>query len=83
MSVNLDSGNSQGRLLLSARDAAAALSISTSQFWNLHRARKLPLPVHLGAKAPRWRASDLECWLAAGWPNADTWEKLRKEGRSW
>jgi predicted DNA-binding transcriptional regulator AlpA len=66
------------RLALSAIDAARLLGISRAQLWKLHSSGKLPLPVRLGAKAPRWRVAKLRDWLAAGCPDRQTWLRMRK-----
>jgi len=66
------------RLALPARDAAALLGISRAQLWKLHSQGKLPLPVRLGTKAPRWRVEELRAWLAAGCPDRETWQRLRE-----
>ncbi len=68
------------RLALSAKDAATLLGISRAQFWKLHASGKIPLPVYLGTKAPRWRVEELRAWLAAGCPDRLTWQQIR-EGR--
>jgi predicted DNA-binding transcriptional regulator AlpA len=70
------------RLALSAKDAAAILGISRAQLWKLHASGRIPLPVYLGTKAPRWRADELRSWLAAGAPDRLTWQKLQKEART-
>ncbi len=70
------------RLAIRARDAAILLGISPSQFWKLHAANKLPAPVHLGAKTPRWLVHDLHAWLSAGCPDTKTWQTLREGVRS-
>jgi predicted DNA-binding transcriptional regulator AlpA len=67
------------RLALPAKDAAALLGISRAQLWKLHSAGKVPAPVYLGAKAPRWRADELRAWLAAGAPDRQTWERITRE----
>jgi predicted DNA-binding transcriptional regulator AlpA len=64
------------KLALPAKDAAALVGISRAQWWKLHAAGKLPLPVYLGTKAPRWRADELRDWLAAGAPDRQTWQRL-------
>ena len=51
-------------LALTAKDAAALLGVSRAQLWKLHAAGKLPLPVRLGTRAPRWRYDELREWLA-------------------
>jgi predicted DNA-binding transcriptional regulator AlpA len=65
------------RLALAAKDAAALLGISRAQLWKLHAAGKLPQPVYLGSKAPRWRAGELRDWLAAGAPDRTTWQRMQ------
>jgi predicted DNA-binding transcriptional regulator AlpA len=64
-------------LALPAKDAAALVGISRAQFWKLHAAGKLPQPVYLGAKAPRWRVDELRAWLAAGAPDLLTWQRMQ------
>ncbi len=64
-------------LALSAKDAAIVLGISRAQLWKLHASGRLPLPVYLGAKSPRWRADELREWLAAGAPDRQTWQRMR------
>jgi len=71
-----------GKLALSAKDAARQLGISRAQFWKLHSAGKVPRPVYLGAKAPRWLAAELQEWLRADAPDRVTWEKLKKGGKA-
>lgn len=66
------------RLALPAKDAAALVGVSRAQWWKLHSAGKVPLPVYLGAKAPRWRVDELRAWLDAGCPDRASWQ--RKQG---
>jgi predicted DNA-binding transcriptional regulator AlpA len=68
------------RLALSAIDAARLLGISRAQFWKLNACGKIPQPIYLGTKAPRWRVDELREWLAAGCPDRLSWQKMR-EGR--
>lgn len=65
------------RLALSAMDAARLLGISRAQFWKLHSAGKLPLPIYLGSKAPRWRLEELREWLAAGATDRQSWQMMK------
>lgn len=65
------------QLAAPAKDAAVLLGISRAQLWKLHASGKLPLPVRLGAKAPRWRVDELRAWLTAGCPDRATWERIR------
>jgi predicted DNA-binding transcriptional regulator AlpA len=48
----------------------------------LHAAGKIPKPVYLGTKNPRWRADELRAWLAAGAPDLLTWERMNNGGES-
>lgn len=64
------------RLALPAKDAAGLLGISRAQWWKLHSAGKVPMPVRLGTKAPRWRVEELRQWLAAGCPDRQTWQRV-------
>jgi predicted DNA-binding transcriptional regulator AlpA len=65
-------------LAFSPIDAARLLGISRAQFWKLHAAGKLPAPVYLGTKAPRWVAAELRAWLEAGAPDRGTWQELKR-----
>lgn len=67
------------RLALTAKDVAALLGISRAQLWKLHASGKIPLPIYLGTKAPRWRVEELRDWLAAGAPDRQRWESVKKE----
>lgn len=71
-----------GKLAFTANDAASRLGISRAQFWKLHSAGKVPRPIYLGAKAPRWLAAELRDWLAAGAPDRLAWEKFKKGGKA-
>jgi len=68
------------RLALSAIEAAALLGICRAQFWKLNSAGKVPLPVYLGSKAPRWRTDELRAWLAASCPDRLEWERRKAGG---
>jgi predicted DNA-binding transcriptional regulator AlpA len=65
------------RLAVPAKSAAAICGVSRAQWWKLFSAGKVPAPVYLGAKAPRWRVDELRDWLAAGAPDLLTWQRLR------
>jgi predicted DNA-binding transcriptional regulator AlpA len=65
-------------LTLTAGDAAAALGISRAQFFKLHASGKLgPLPIYLGARAPRWSREELAEWVRAGAPCRQAWQGMR------
>jgi predicted DNA-binding transcriptional regulator AlpA len=71
-------GTGASRLALPAKDAADLVGVSRAQWWKLHASGKIPLPVYLGTKAPRWRVEELRAWLAAGCPDRLAWQKLRR-----
>ena len=52
--------------LLSAADVAAKLSLHKA---TVHKIRKsdptFPAPIYISPMMPRWRASDLEKWIAS------------------
>jgi excisionase family DNA binding protein len=52
-----------GPLLVDIRGAAAAWGISARSFRRLVARGKAPAPVRLG-RLVRWRAADLEAWIA-------------------
>ncbi len=66
-------------LLLCAKDAAKLCGISRAQWWKLLERNKLPEPVYLGQKAPRWRVTELRTWVAAGCPDAAAWKARRNK----
>jgi predicted DNA-binding transcriptional regulator AlpA len=68
-------------ILLDAASAARVLSVSRSQFWRLHSAGKIPLPVRLSARCPRWSHTELERFVAAGCPTRDEWERMKATER--
>ena len=54
-------------LLLSADKVAEILDISVRTLWRLRATGKLPTPVRLGGSV-RWRAKEIETWVAEGCP---------------
>ncbi len=66
------------KLALPPKEAAALLGISRAQFFKLHAAGRLPAPVYLGTRAPRWLVAELRDWLAAGAPDRAAWQRLRR-----
>lgn len=64
-------------LAVAAEGAASLLDISRSQFFKLHASGKIPAPVYLGTKAPRWRVAELSDWLDSGCPDRQTWDRMR------
>ena len=62
-----------GKLLLTARQAAAlcAKSLRTWRAWDA--AAWIPRPVRIG-RSTLWRADELRDWVAAGCPRRAEWE---------
>lgn len=51
--------------LLSARQVAELLNISTRTLWRLKSAGRLPAAIRIG-KSIRWRREDLNTWIEEG-----------------
>ena len=51
--------------LMTVREVAARLKVSTRQVWKLAASGRLPGPMRLG-RSVRWRADDLAAFIAAG-----------------
>jgi excisionase family DNA binding protein len=64
--------------LLTVRDVAAMLSVSTRQVWKLTASGKLPEPVRLG-RSVRWRESDLAEFIRQGCPGRDEFDTAAPE----
>ena len=50
--------------MLTAREVARRLKISARTVWRWVAQGALPAPVRLRPHSPRWRAADIESWLA-------------------
>ncbi|MBS0263432.1 MAG: helix-turn-helix domain-containing protein [Planctomycetes bacterium] len=59
----------EGPLLITARQLADKLQISTRTLWRMLSAERLPAPIRVGGIV-RWRANDIERWISAGCPEA-------------
>ncbi|MCE9590084.1 MAG: AlpA family transcriptional regulator [Planctomycetes bacterium] len=68
-------------MAVSANDAAYLIGVGRATFWKLHSAGKLPLPVRLSTRCPRWRVDELRAWLAAGCPDRQTWLRRLEGGQ--
>lgn len=77
-----ESGAPPSPLMVSADDGARLLGISRAQWWKLHSAGRLPLPLRFGSRAPRWRVDELRAWLEAGAPDRDSWQRFQRGGRA-
>lgn len=54
--------------LLNAVDVAAVLRVGQRTLWRWRDSGRLPAPVKIGG-CVRWRASDIEQWVAAACPD--------------
>jgi predicted DNA-binding transcriptional regulator AlpA len=68
-------------MALTPVDSARVIGVSRAQLWKLHGSGRLPKPVYLGTRAPRWLYEELRAWLAAGCPDLLTWERLKGGAR--
>lgn len=65
--------------LLTVRDLASKLKVSTRQVWKLRSSGKLPDSVNI-SRSVRWRASDIDEWVRLGCPAREEFE-TSKSGR--
>ncbi|MGC9261662.1 MAG: helix-turn-helix transcriptional regulator [Phycisphaerae bacterium] len=49
---------------LTSKDLAEMLSTSTRSVWRMVATGRIPKPIYLGSKSPRWRLSDVEAAIA-------------------
>lgn len=57
---------SANTLLITIDELAHELRVSRAAAWKWLAAGKLPRPIRLGDRCPRWRRADIEQWLANG-----------------
>ena len=65
------------KLLLSARDTAAALSISVSTLYCWQSSGRIPAPIRISGRV-LWARGELMAWISAGCPSRVKWEMLRE-----
>lgn len=63
MAFNQTAAAPAGDEVLTKSGVAALLSVSTRQVENLTRDGRIPAPVYLSERAPRWVKADLLQWL--------------------
>jgi len=61
-------------LLMTVRDMADELRVSTKTIDRLCDSGKIPEPTKLGGSR-RWRRAEIEAWVAAGMPDRATWAR--------
>ena len=59
--------------LMTVREVAAELKVSSRQVWKLASSGRMPAPLRLG-RSVRWRASDIAEWIRLGCPARDAFE---------
>lgn len=62
-------------LLLTAEQLAARMNLSKRTIYRLIDAGRMIQPIRLGGIV-RWRAAEVEAWIAAGCPERLAWEAL-------
>ncbi len=73
-------GETLTRRQLTAREAANRIGVGRSQFYQMHSSGQLgPQPVRYGKKCIRWRADEIDAWLAAGSPSREKWLAMLEE----
>ena len=63
--------------LLTVRDVAARLRLSTRQIWKLKASGRIPDAVRV-ARSVRWRTSDIDDWIQLGCPSRERFEQERQ-----
>ena len=66
--------------LLSVREVAGRLKVSSRQIWKLLSSGRFPKPVRLG-RSVRWRAEDIARWVELDCPSRDRFEAECFAGR--
>jgi len=66
------------RVMVDAAGLADMLALSRSSIFNLKKAGRLPAPVNVSIRAPRWDVAEIRAWSAAGCPDVQTWAKQRR-----
>ena len=67
-------------LAVDAKVLAKMLGISVRTVRSMDCAGKLPRPVKLNGRSVRWPVVEIEAWLAAGAPDRNQWEAIRRSG---
>ena len=65
-------------LLVTADQASTMCGISSASWYRMASAGRCPAPVRLSRGCVRWRAEELQEWIAAGCPDRRIWEALKK-----
>ena len=68
-------------LAVDARGVGELLGVSRATVFAMHSGGRLPMPVRITPRAPRWLVSELRDWLVSGCPNRQVWEKMKAAKR--
>ena len=74
---NAPQKNENGLLVLTTADLAKHLGISQRHLHTLAKSGKVPEPIRLGHSV-RWPRPQIETWLAAGAPDRQAWEAMKR-----
>jgi predicted DNA-binding transcriptional regulator AlpA len=66
-------------LVADARLLAHLLSLGLRTIRSMDYSGKLPRPIKLGGSRTVWVLSEIRRWLAAGAPDRQTWESIKKK----
>lgn len=69
--ANTDSSRPTADNLLTRREVERRTGLKKSAIYAMMGAGRIPRPVRIGAKAVRWRESEINAWIA-GLPLAET-----------
>lgn len=67
-------------LAVDATEAARLCGVSRATWWRMNSAGKIPAPVRVTRRSPRWLVDELRGWLIAGCPDRQTWHRIWKGG---
>lgn len=76
-------GNTEAQnnpLAYSAQELADRLGASLRHIRRLNSAQMLPRPICLG-RSVRWPVQEIKDWMAAGAPDRQRWEAMKRAGR--
>ena len=62
--------------LLTAKQLADLLQLSTRSIWRLKNAAKLPAPIEIGGSV-RWKREEVRQWIAEGCPDRQARQNTR------
>ena len=64
-------------VMITARQLAVLLQVSTRQVWRMLSAGRVPKPIRVGGIV-RWRMAEVENWIAEGCPSLEARENTTR-----